>query len=403
MPRSAFADCVDYITKDLDTAAQLLPQAYVDDIDYGRITQGACLALKSRVLLYAASPLFNGSANTSDANLAKIVSYPTYNVSHWQEAADAANAVIQSGTYSLVTDNTAPGYGFYSVFLQRVNPEYILGFYRAANREMEQFYNPPSRGGNKYTQPTQNLVDCFPMRNGMAPFNADGTVNLASGYDPANPYNNRDPRFGYSIIYNGSLYFSTTTNTKIAVNTYLNATTDGFGVGTTTGYYSRKMCDENISANSGANTNRAWPLLRYAEILLNYAEAINETGQTALAYPKIIDLRRRAGIDAGANNLYGLKAGMTVEEMREVIRNERHIELAFEDHRWHDIRRWKIAMVVMNQFNKVMRVIRNSNGTLSYERTESVRRHNFRPELYLLPIPDAEIRKMPAMVQNPGW
>jgi starch-binding outer membrane protein, SusD/RagB family len=114
-------------------------------------------------------------------------------------------------------------------------------------------------------------------------------------------------------------------------------------------------------------------------------------------------LRKRAGIDAGVDNLYGLKANMTVAEMREIIRNERHIELAFEDHRWHDIRRWKIAMVTNNQFNKVMRVIRNANGTYSYERAESIRRHNFRPEMYLLPIPDAEIRKMPAMVQNPGW
>jgi hypothetical protein len=403
LPRTSFANCVDYIARDLDTAASLLPQVYPEDIDYGRITKGACLALKSRVLLYAASPLFNGGAITTDAAIAPVVSYPTYSVAHWQAAADAADAVIKTGSYSLVVDNSVPGLGFNNMFLQRVNPEYILGFYRPANRDMEVFYNPPSRGGQKNTQPTQNLVDCFPMKNGLAPLNADGTVNAASGYDPNNPYVNRDPRFGFSITYNTALYFSTTTNSKIAVFTYLNATSDGFGVGTTTGYFSRKMCDDNISANSGANTNRAWPLIRYAEILLNYAEAINETGQTALAYPKMIELRQRAGIDAGGNGLYGLKAGMTVAEMREVIRNERHIELAFEDQRWHDIRRWKIAMVVSNQFNKVMRVIKNTNGTYSYERTESIRKHNFRPEMYLLPIPDAEIRKMPAMVQNPGW
>ncbi len=158
-----------------------------------------------------------------------------------------------------------------------------------------------------------------------------------------------------------------------------------------------------ISANSGANTNRAWPLIRYAEILLNYAEAINEAGQTALAYPKLIELRQRAGIDPGANNLYGLKPNMTKEEMREVVRNERRIELAFEDHRWHDIRRWKIAMVTNNQYNKVMKITKNSNGSYTYERRESIRRHNFRPEMYLMPIPDAEINKMPALLQNPGW
>jgi hypothetical protein len=165
------------------------------------------------------------------------------------------------------------------------------------------------------------------------------------------------------------------------------------------------MCDDNISANSSANTNRAWPLIRYAEILLNYAEAINEAGHPELAYPKLVELRLRAGITRGGDGLYGLKPNMTQDEMRYVIRNERRVELAFEDHRWHDIRRWKIAMTVSNQVNKVMRIIRTnpSPATYSYQRTESIRRHNFRPEMYLLPIPDDEIRKMPVMRQNPGW
>jgi hypothetical protein len=241
------------------------------------------------------------------------------------------------------------------------------------------------------------------MKNGLAPFNSDGTVNTLSGYNPNDPYINRDPRFGYSIIYNTSLYFSTTTNTKIAVFTYDGAASDGFGVGTTTGYFSRKMCDDNIAANNSPNTNRAWPLIRYAEILLNYAEAINEAGQTALAYPKLVELRLRAGITRGDDGLYGLRPNMTKEEMREVIRNERRVELAFEDQRWHDIRRWKIAMTVANQFNKVMKITRVNPTTYTYQRLESVRRHNFRPEMYLLPIPDDEIRKMPAMIQNPGW
>lgn len=410
LPRQKFADLVKYISDELDAAAALLPVAYPNDIDYGRITKGACLALKSRVLLYAASPLFNGGANTTDPELAAIVSYPTASVEYWQKAADAANAVITGGTYSLMVDNaTQPGYGFFNVFLQRVNTEYIFAYYRPGNRDFEGYYNPPTRGGGRNSMPTQDLVDAFPMKNGLQPLNADGTVNMASGYNPADPYINRDPRFTYSIIYNGATYFSTATNNKAPVYTFVNGTgatgqtNDAFGVGTTTGYFSRKMCDDNISSNSSSNTNRAWPLLRYAEIVLNYAEAINETGQTALAYPKLIELRQRAGIDAGADNLYGLKAGMTKEEMREVIRNERRIELAFEDHRWHDIRRWKIAMVTNNQYNKVMKVTKNSNGSFTYQRLESVRRHNFRPEMYLLPIPDPEVRKMPAMVQNPGW
>lgn len=413
IPRSKFADIVDYISDELDQAADLLPVTHPSDIDYGRATKGACLALKSRLLLYAASPLFNGGSTTTNPALKEIVGYPSASPTHWQAAADAANVVITSNNYSLMVDNTtAPGYGFFNVFLQRVNPEYIFAYYRAPNRDFEGYYNPPSRGGAKYSMPTQDIVDAFPMKNGRQPLNPDGSVNAASGYDPANPYVNRDPRFNYSIIYNGSLYFSTATNNKAPVYTFVNGTgtipaptqtADAFGVGTTTGYFGRKMCDDNISANSSANTNRAWPLIRYAEILLNYAEAINETGQTALAYPKLIELRQRAGIDPGADNLYGLPAGMTQAEMRQAIRNERRVELAFEDHRWHDIRRWRIAMVTNNQYNKVMRITKNSNGSYTYDRLESIRRHNFREEMHLLPIPDDEVRKMPAMLQNPGW
>ena len=162
------------------------------------------------------------------------------------------------------------------------------------------------------------------------------------------------------------------------------------------------MCD----VNSSANTQRAWPLLRYAEILLNYAEAINETGQPALAVPKLIDLRRRAGIDAGTDGRYGIPAGIGQAQLRTIIQNERRIELAFEDHRWHDIRRWKIAMVTNNAYNNRMRIVRGGtspNFTYTYNVVSSIRRHNFRPEMYLLPIPDGEIRKVPLMRQNPGW
>lgn len=413
LPRETFANTVKYISEELDKAAALLPAVYPDDIDYGRVTKGACLALKSRALLYAASPLFNGGCIIPGHRAEALVSYPTASNSYWQVAADAAQAVINSGTYSLLVDNaTKPGYGFYNVFLQRVNPEYIFGYYRPANRDFEGYYNPRTRGGStNRSLPTQNLVDCFPMRNGLQPLNADGSINTASGYSAINPYVNRDPRFNYSIIFNGSSYFNSTGGLS-PVYTFVNGTgaipaptqtIDAFDAGTTTGYFSRKMCDSMISANSGANTNRAWPLIRYAEILLNYAEAINEAGQTSLAYPKLIELRQRAGIEPGTNNMYGLKENMTKEEMREVVRNERRIELAFEDHRWHDIRRWKIAMTTNNQYNKVMKITKNSNGSYTYERRESIRRHNFRPEMYLMPIPDGEINKMPALLQNPGW
>jgi starch-binding outer membrane protein, SusD/RagB family len=398
LPRSTYADCVTYISKELDEAGALLPESvYPADADYGRVTKGACMGLKSRILLYAASPLFNGGANTTDANIAKLVSYPAYDVKYWQAAADAAQAVINTSYYKLYEDPTVPvpGYGFYRTFLVRINPEFILGVYRPGNKDFEVFYNPPSRGGQKNSMPTQNLVDAFLMKNGK-------TINEAgSGYNAADPYVNREPRFRYSIIFNTSSY-ANSSNAQAQVFTYNTASQDGYPA-TTTGYYSRKMCDSTVANNgSAAGPARTWPLIRYAEMLLNHAEAINETGQTALAYPKIIELRKRAGIEPGADNLYGLKANMTKEEMRAVVQNERRIELAFEDQRWHDIRRWKTAMAVGNAFNNTM-VITKVGNNYTYQVTPSSRRHNFRPEMYLLPIPNDEVRKMPKMVQNPGW
>ncbi len=399
LPRNTYTECVNYVTTELDAAAAILPTntEYAEE-NYGRITKGACQALKSRMLLYAASPLFNGSPETKDPEMAKLVSNPTYDAGAWQKAADAAQVVINSGQYALFKGTgTTPGIGFYQVFLTRVNNEYIFFQNRSANRDFENHYNMQSRGGQLNGMPTQNIVDAFPMKNGKA------ITDPASGYDPKNPYVNRDPRFNYTIIYNESLYFLTSSNSLQPVLTYEGAPSDGYSAtGPNTGYFNRKMCDANIAANSSTNTNRGWPLIRYAEMLLNYAEAINEAGQTALAYPKLVELRTRAGIDPGTDKLYGMKADMTKDEMREFIRNERRIELAYEDHRWNDIRRWKIATAVNNGFNKRMRIVKTGN-TYTYQVTESIRRHNFRPEQYLNPLPDSEIRKMPLAKQNPGW
>lgn len=398
LPRNTFEECVDYMVKELDEIAPQLPAVneYAEQ-DYGRATRGAAQALKSRILLYAASPLFNGGATTNDASLAKLVSYPTYDVSRWQKAADAALTVINSAAYSLVKDNTtAPGYGFYNVFLKRVNSEYIFAKLRSANKDMEWFYNPPTRGGNCYQWATHNLAEAFPMKNGKA------ITDATSGYDATNPFANRDPRFGYSIIYNGGLYYRSSTNNQQPVYTYAGAAQDGYGTKTTTGYYTSKMCDATTSAGGGANTERGWPLIRYAEILLNYAEAINETGHPELAYAKLAELRDRAGINAGSDNLYGMKANMTVAEMRAFIQNERRIELSFEEHRFWDARRWKIAMTVFNGYNKGLQITPVTGG-YTYTVVNSIRLHNFRPEMYLFPIMQTEISKMPAMVQNPGW
>ncbi|MEO5564441.1 MAG: RagB/SusD family nutrient uptake outer membrane protein, partial [Chitinophagaceae bacterium] len=427
IPRSTFEQSVNYVLKDLDEAAALLPipnvgydpslppgQTGYEDRDYGRVTKGACLALKAKLLLYAASPLFNGGAIAgASEDQKKVAGYPVFDASRWQKAADAAKAVMQSGYYSLHDVPGKPGLGFYDVFLQRVNREYILFVNRPPNRDMENAYLPSTRGGGFRYKPTQNLVDCFPMKNGKS------IQDPTSGYDPANPYYNRDPRFNYSIIFNGSRYQRANTG-QDTVFTYSilttptnfkNPTADGYNPNDAppsapmTGYFLRKMCDSSIANNSSANTNRGWPLLRYAGIVLGYAEAINEAGQTALAYDAMKDIRKRAGIDAGGDGLYGMKAAMTVAEMRAVIQNERHIELAFEgDARWDDIRRWKIAEVVNNGKLRGI-LIERSPQTMKYTYKEvfGFVPHSFAPKQYLFPIPGLEIRRMPSMIQNPGW
>jgi len=412
LPRQKFAELVTYLSKELDEAMALLPvPGGYDAIDYGRVTKGSCMGLKTRLLLYAASPLFNGGANTTNASADQIAaaSYPTYDVSRWQAAADAAQAVINSGYFSLIVDNaTVPGLGFYKTFLTRVNPELIFAVYRPTNKDFENYYLPMN---SNYTRPTHNLAASFPMKNGKA------ITDATSGYDSTKPYDNRDPRFRYTLIYNGARYANTS---LLQVPFYLytgsSTTTSYSSYISPTGYYCRKMCDSTVTGSAGASPDREWPLIRYAEILLAYAEAINEVGQPALAYPKLIELRKRAGIDAGADGLYGMKANMTQAEMRSFIQNEYRIELAFEDHRWNDIRRWKIAMSLYNGgptgYNNIMQITRVGTGgdlttgiglTFKYTISTTTSLHTFRPEMYLLPIQDVEIRKMPAMVQNPGW
>ncbi|MFD1257835.1 RagB/SusD family nutrient uptake outer membrane protein [Mucilaginibacter terrae] len=407
VPRSTFEESVSYLVKELDNAAAELPVEFRDN-DHGRVTKGAAMAVKSRLLLYAASPLFNGNAfpNPTSAQRSALAGYPTYSVARWQAAADAALAVINSGTYSLnLENNVSPGFGFYNVFLKRVNTEYIFFYNRIPNRDWEQFYLPVSRGnGSRNGTPTQTLVDAFPMKSGKA------ITDPTSGYNPQNPYTDRDPRFYYSIIYNGAPYFSRSTNTKIPVFTYVGAPTDGFTQSTAaagpSGYFSRKMLDENLSADGPGTTVRGWGIIRYAEILLNYAEAINETGQTALAYPALRLIRERAGISS--SNDFGMKPNMSQEEMRQFVRNERHIELMYESTRWDDARRWKIATTVFNGFNKLMRPTKVDVSAqyptgYRYEIINSLFLHTFNERNYLLPIPASEIRRAPAMLQNPGW
>lgn len=406
--RSSFEQCVDYIVTECDAAAAALPVRQ-QGIDYGRAGAGACLALKSRVLLYAASPLFNGE-NTFNASLAgplrTVVAYPAADPNRWKLAADAAKTVLSLGTYQLhstttsVSGLTVPP--FRAVFNLRVNNEYILARMQTGTRDFETCWMPPTRGGDgKGAFPYQELVDAFPMKNGKM-INSPG-----SGYNPNRPYDNRDPRLESTIMHDSSLIVLYTDFIQPIMGQplklYVGAGADAVFKRTTTGYYVNKMLKPDIAGNCIHGTERCWPLIRAAEMFLNFAEAENEfSGPTQEVYSAVIELRKRAGIDAGDDNMYGLATGMNKDEMRTVIRNERRIELAFEEQWFWDVRRWLIAGNTENTQMHGMKVTRRDNAPPVFE-TFDVRKRNFRNAMYLFPIPQGEVAKSPQLLQNPYW
>ena len=412
--RNTYAECVDYILSECDAAAAILPATQMG-LNYGRASKGACLALKARVLLYAASPLFNGTTLPADAGPGggvavdpALVGYPTFDMNRWKLAKDAAQAVIAMGVYSLNTKNNyqtnLPGYGFQGLFPLRVNTEYIFELMRpTGNSDLENICLPPSRGSNGTGSfPYQGLVDAFPMRNGKP------ITDPTSGYNPADPYKDRDPRLEYSIIRDQTVLLVRTSNgqtngsapVNIFVGNYNGILTgqDAVHQGTVTGYYNNKMLDPAaIAATLSFASNRVMPLIRYAEVLLNYAEAANEyEGPTNNVYAAVEAVRQRAGLDP-----YQLPTGLTQAEMRTRIQNERRVELAYEGHRFWDVRRWKIAPQTENIQSMGMEVNRNG-GAVTYK-PFNVTKHNFRPAMYLWPFPLSETGKSPELVQNPGY
>jgi hypothetical protein len=411
-PRSSFEDCINYLTEELDAAAAALPLSYRSgDANQLRLTKGSALAVKARMLLYAASPLFNSGPRADDPE--HLLTFPGADPERWKQASDAAKAVINLGVYSLYTTSATP---LYTLFLQNTpQPEHVLVYWQpwttSNNFYIEASANPTSRGGmNGWTGvkyfPTQELVDEFDMINGLR------ITDPASGYPGIgnNMYKNRDPRLTYTVHYNGAIRLMGSFGNQ-PVNTYTgviptgnaaatSASVDGIytSTGTLTGYFRYKMC------NGGAGElYRPWVVMRYAEVLLNAAEATNEYfGPTAEVYDWLKMIRSRAGITAGTNGLYGLKAGMTKEEMREAIRHERRVELAFEEHRFWDVRRWKIAPQTENAETHGMEITRAANGSFSY-RVIVIRKHLFTDAMYFWPIPQSELTKSPALQQNPGY
>jgi hypothetical protein len=398
--RSAYKTCVNYVLSECDLAAVDLPVAW-SGAQYGRISRAACLALKSRLLLYAASPLFNnGGLAQGNPGLDSVVAYPDSDPNRWQLAADAAKAVILLNAYSLFVDSTSKpgelGYGFQELFTKRYNNEYILNHMMGDNKYLESLWDVPSRGGSGGSFPYQEIVDAFPMSNGL------DITDPASGYDPNNPYQDRDPRLNYSIIHDSTLRVTFGTNQPSPVQLYINtsvnppaaASGDAVYKGTSTGLYIFKMMDPAVINNSLSNATRVLPLIRYAEILLNFAEATNEaTGPSGEVYQAVEAIRQRAGLRP-----FQLPSGLDQAQMRAVIQKERRLELAYEGHRFFDVRRWMIAEQTDNLMMHGMEVDRGPGITY---KSFNVRKHNFTKAMYLWPIPLSEIAKSPELLQNP--
>ena len=372
-PRPTMKEVVDFIAKECDIAAdtlELTPWRNVNDA-FGRATKGAALALKSRLLLYAASPLYVDFGDTNEANK------PT-DIAMWKSAADAAKAVIDLNQYELASS-------YADLFKNDFqNKEYIFVRRYAANSDFEKSNFPVSFGGKGGTNPSQNLVDDYEMLDGT-PFDWNDPAKAAQ------PFENRDARLGATILMNMAPFKG-----KKVATCPEGADASPSPNATKTGYYLRKFLNEDVNIQTGGSSSgHVVPLFRLAEIYLNYAEALNECDPTnpdiALYLNKV---RNRASLP----NV----SALSQEQMRAVIQHERRVELAFEEHRSWDVRRWKIASSTLGAPLMGVQIERKPLGGYTYMPVK-VEQRVFQPKMYWYPIPQSEVLKLKQWKQNNGW
>ncbi|GGG89280.1 hypothetical protein GCM10007415_24290 [Parapedobacter pyrenivorans] len=364
--RQDLGTCITYTLTQLDEAVAGLPADNGSSWALGRATAGAALALKSRLTLYAASPLYHAGS--------------------WEQALNAAVAVISLNKYSI----SQSGYGALFRKASTDNEIIFARYYSVGARHvpMEIANGPNGHGGWGGNVPLQNMVDAYRMTNGKA-IDEEG-----SGYDAQHPYANRDPRFYETILYNGATYRGRALETFVPGGRDSREGPDNWNT-SRTGYYLYKFIDEDMPINNPWNIAglQPWIYFRYAEILLNFAEAANElvgpdatpAGATMSAREALNLIRSRAGVAMPA-----VAEGMSAAAFRTLLRNERQVELAFEEHRFYDVRRWLIAEETGNVPAYGIEITRNGN-TLAYMRKVALDGRHFLPQHYWLPIPREEI------------
>jgi hypothetical protein len=368
--RKSIEESLAYAVAELDAAAAGLAGSTVIP---GRGSENAALALKARLLLYAASPLYNNDKN---------------DVAKWQKAADAAKVVMDKNAFSLHND-------YRKLFITNNTSEDIfIRLYSPTNEHtnLELVNGPNGYGGWAGNTPLQNLVDDYEMMDGTK------ITYPKSGYNAKEPYKNRDPRLTMTVLYNGTSYRERKVETFVPGGQDSKDGNENWNT-TKTGYYVYKFInDQNPIRNANQTATQPWKYLRYGEILLNYAEARNEAaGPDATVHSAINQLRKRAGMP-------DLPTGLTQAAMRERIRNERRVELAFEEHRFFDVRRWKIANITENVPAYGVRPEKKTDGSLEYVKIIALEGRKFQDKNYWQPIPQSEIQASGgALKQNAGY
>lgn len=415
LPRNTFKECIDQIMSDFNEALKYLPMEYGDinngqipakyaqmggtDADYnrafgklqrGKIDGRMIAAIKAQVALFAASPAYASAGAATYAQAAQLAATALNNVgglsgmdpNGWRWFCD--KSMIESFAY----DDPDPA----EICWRGVVDD-------RANYEEDNY--PPSLKGKGRVNPTQNLVDAFPMANGY-PIN-----DAKSGYDAAHPYENRDPRLKEYIVVNGDAIGANDTPINTAAdNTDLDGIDRESGRSTTTGYYLRKLLrsDMNLSL-SNHNKRHFGARIRYTEIFLDYAEAANEAdgptakvgGASYSAYDVIKAIRQRAGVGVGSDP-YLEECAKSKDKMRELIRNERRLELCFENHRFWDLRRWNANL---NEAAKGVKIT-TKGESLAYEYF-TVEERKYQDYMNYGPIPYSELQKWGNLKQNDGW
>jgi hypothetical protein len=410
LPRATFEECMQQIYQDLDKAEDLLPVDFVDindnslvpqkysgvsKDDYNRVfgasfslrmTARIAKGIRSKAALLAASPTYSAGNTTTWANVA---GYAANVINLNGGIAGLASKGLTWYANTADIDGLASG-GNPSEILWRDNTD-------GGSNNLESDQYPPTLFGRGRVNPTQNLVDAFPMANGYP------ITDASSGYNPASPYANRDPRLQMYILVNAStagvgpstIYTSVDGNTNDALNKVETSTR--------TGYYLRKLLRQDINLNPSSKTTQKHykPRIRYTEIYLIYAEAANEAygptgngGNSYSAYDVIKAIRTRAGVGISNGDPYLETAKGSQDVMRELIRNERRLELCFEGFRFWDLRRWN------KNLTETAGGVKIQNGTFE---NIAVENRVYQDYMNYGPIPYSEIIKYNALKQNKGW